>query len=229
MIRQYGVIICILTVCIISACQTVEPEKDKNWAVDVHEAKKGDGSELWSHRFAMGRMSVRVEKRTLYESNVKQVVAWRDDLETMKSLSPMQQLQSVQQMVNHRVSYMKDYDHFGKADLWGFPIEALTEGGDCEDYVFLKALSLQYLGWGIEDFYLVVGKNHRAKPAQWHAIFVVKMPNGGHVVLDNMHVDIRTPDQEWYFEPLYAMSTKNIYKVDADYMKGKTLTRADKP
>ncbi|MEK7068674.1 MAG: transglutaminase-like cysteine peptidase [Patescibacteria group bacterium] len=73
----------------------------------------------------------------------------------------------VNRLVNSRITYLTDQEHWGAhvLDRWSYPDDGY---GDCEDYVLLKRRMLISLGW----------------PRQALLVTLVRDPNGiGHAVL----------------------------------------------
>lgn len=129
----------------------------------------------------------------------------------LKGVAPLEQLEKVNYLVNKHVMYVSDYKHYNKADAWGFPLETLIEGGDCEDFAFIKMISLLHLGWKEKDLTIVVGYFRKGQTMGYHAILEVKTENGGYELLDNTRPDISTPKGEHFFTPLYGIQKNNFF------------------
>ena len=102
---------------------------------------------------------------------------------TLKGFSAVEQLELVNNFVNHRVQYEEDLKRFGRPDVWSSANETLRSGrGDCEDYAIAKLQMLRAAGFSQRDLYLVIVRDlvRRAD----HAILVARA--AGHLyVLDD--------------------------------------------
>ncbi len=112
-----------------------------------------------------GFESMHIEEETLRTSDHRPILHWRRQIHKLADKDPLKQLDGVNVAVNRDVRYLSDYEHWQVKDKWGFPVEALEEGGDCEDFAILKMESLKFLGWS-EERLMVLGGGHRHQPSQ---------------------------------------------------------------
>lgn len=116
----------------------------------------------------------------------------------------LRDLATVQQDINHRVSYRADSPLLGAGDAWSTAAETLARGfGDCEDYAIAKGQALLALGFLPQDLYLVIGNDLALRSA--HAILVVHA-SAKFWVLDNLSNHVVNADQFDNFSPVITLS-----------------------
>src|SRR3954454_15001354 len=102
---------------------------------------------------------------------------------TLKGFAPVEQLELVNNFVNHRVQYEDDSKRFGRPDVWSSADETLRGGrGDCEDYAIAKLQMLRAAGFSKRDLYLVIVRDlvRRAD----HAVLVARASEHMYVLDD---------------------------------------------
>ncbi len=93
-------------------------------------------------------------------------------------------------------------------DYWSAPAEFFANGGDCEDYVISKYLSLRWLGFRADDVRLVVLIDQNRRLA--HAVLVVKL-DGRTLVLDNLNDRVRSWSELPHYRPLYSLNEQAVW------------------
>ena len=132
----------------------------------------------------------------------------------------LRQIEILNAVINGDVAYVDDYEHYHVDDYWADPVQALEEGGDCEDIALVKAATLAELGWPPERMHLLVGyltENGRRDP---HAVLVVDTEPSVHVtrhyVLRSITDDV-TPIEEMPLDPVYALDAEGaLIFVDSE-------------
>lgn len=185
------------------------PDPSKNYRIELW--KTYDHS--WKEKFEQGMASIHLEAPMLRSSTDKNVVRWRNQLEKLKGLPKQEQLEKLNRAVNADVFYLSDYQHWQRNDQWGFPLETLTEGGDCEDIALLKMISLHYLGWDIESMYILVGYSMYGDEPASHAVLLVNDDRGSQIILDSLETDLQIPSEDHYFKPMFALTREHMYMV----------------
>ena len=109
------------------------------------------------------------------------LVEWQRFLDSIQDKPRHEQIELVNDFAN-RVQYRRDYVVWGRSDYWATPGEFFTHGGDCEDFVVVKYLSLRQLGFEVEDLRLVVVQDRKRNEA--HAVLAVT-DGGRRYILDN--------------------------------------------
>ncbi len=109
------------------------------------------------------------------------LVEWQDFLNSIKDKPRSEQIVLVNDYAN-RIRYRRDHSVWGRSDYWATPGEFFNNGGDCEDFVVVKYLSLRQLGVAVEDLRLVVVQDRQRNEA--HAVLVVTEGNR-RLILDN--------------------------------------------
>ncbi len=109
------------------------------------------------------------------------LVEWQSFLASIKDKPRSEQIELVNDYAN-RIRYRRDHKVWGRSDYWATPGEFFANGGDCEDFVVVKYLSLRQLGVAVEDLRLVVVQDRQRNEA--HAVLAVT-EGGRRVILDN--------------------------------------------
>jgi predicted transglutaminase-like cysteine proteinase len=215
--RYFGsLLLSILMPFTLTSCSTgyiVESSVDNNYQLRLIHPTPHSHANNWVRRMAEAEVSIEQEQAELETSLEPHVKTWRDKLDGTKGLSELQQLERVNVQVNGEVVYITDYDHWNRVDRWGYPYEALVEGGDCEDIAMLKMESLLHLGWAQENFAILVGYSNYALPAESHAVLLAQLEDGTQFILDSLDDRILPPLRDHHFQPLYAVTPEHIYMV----------------
>lgn len=139
--------------------------------------------------------------RTLDTCHVKN---WLAFLKSIRNLSKMQQVESVNRFANEQ-DYVLDIENYGVADYWATPREFLYNNGDCEDYAIIKMLSLKMLGFNMQDVRLVVLQDTNLRIP--HAVLAVDAQNDT-FILDNQIKEILSHKYILHYVPVYALNEK---------------------
>jgi predicted transglutaminase-like cysteine proteinase len=160
------------------------------------------------------RQSEILTAELLARGDIPQVKAYRDFLDNKaRKLSRVEQLAAINAYVNDHVKQARDYDLYLRDDIWATPVNTLVIGGDCEDIALVKRWGLARLGFNEADVYLIIGVTLTTTPPSGHAVLVVKVAEGEHLVLDSLRNRVTSPD-EAPFEPAYAVNVFGFWRVD---------------
>ena len=96
----------------------------------------------------------------------------------------MRDIKQVNRWVNSHIIAVSDFDHWGLADRWDYPIDGK---GDCEDYALLKRKMLMELGVPRQALLMTVVKDGND---DGHAILSIKTDQGD-FVLDNLNDEVK--------------------------------------
>lgn len=142
------------------------------------------------------------------ERQACKVEAWRDYLAGIAGRGEREQLRLVNRYVNG-ARYVSDRRNWKRADYWAVPEELFARGGDCEDYVVAKYLSLRALGIAPERLRIVVLYDRRRR--EDHAVLTV-LDGGETLVLDNHHRRVMTwaKLRRWY-RPYYSLNEDSVW------------------
>ncbi len=132
---------------------------------------------------------------------------WAQFLDTLRQADPERQTASINEFIN-ATGFVEDRDNWGKKDYWSAPAEFFANGGDCEDYVISKYLSLRRLGFRTDDLRLVVLIDQNRRLA--HAVLVVEL-NGRSLVLDNLDDQVRSWSELPHYRPLYSLNEQAVW------------------
>lgn len=160
-----------------------------------------------------GLGSLDVEEPELLASTEPHVVSWRRQVLALRGRPELETITEVNLAANERVRYISDYEHWQVRERWGFPIEALEEGGDCEDIALLKMESLHLLGFDMERMHLLVGTSDLSGRTEGHAVLMVTLADKAQLILDSATPWIHPPSDEHHFFPIYAVQRDHYYKV----------------
>lgn len=132
---------------------------------------------------------------------------WARLLDTLRQVNPERQIASINEFING-TDFVEDRANWGKKDYWSAPAEFFANGGDCEDYVISKYLSLRRLGFRADDLRLVVLIDRNRRLA--HAVLVVEL-DGRSLVLDNLSDRVRSWSEFPHYRPLYSLNEQAVW------------------
>lgn len=132
---------------------------------------------------------------------------WARFLDTLRQADPERQIASVNEFIN-ATDFVEDRDNWGMKDYWSAPGEFFANGGDCEDYVISKYLSLRRLGFRADDLRLLVLIDRNRRLA--HAVLVVQL-DGRTLVLDNLYDQVRPWSDLPHYRPLYSLNEQAVW------------------
>ncbi len=122
--------------------------------------------------------------------------------ETLRGLSPEQQLAAVHNEVRQKVRWAHDLDTMKVGDLWANAGETLERGaGDSEDIAIVKMQALKLAGWSPRDLYISIG---REKGVGAHIVLLARAPSGFYV-LDDKASRPMTPQAHGRFTPVLTL------------------------
>jgi predicted transglutaminase-like cysteine proteinase len=138
--------------------------------------------------------------------------------ETLKGFSQVEQLERVNNFVNHRVTYEDDQRHWGRSDVWSTANETLRSGvGDCEDYAIAKLQLLRAAGFSQHDLYLTIVRDLDRHAD--HAVLVARAA-GRMYVLDDATDDVLDTSKVSDYRPILTFASygewTHGYRVQKD-------------
>lgn len=128
---------------------------------------------------------------------------WRASLARMDGLAGLDLLSAVNTAVNGRITYRDDLEAYGTVDHWATPGESLTGYGDCEDYAFVKYLSLIERGIPHAQMRIVIVKDTARDIG--HAVLAVTLDSGTYV-LDNVVAEPVPDSALAHYQPIYSFN-----------------------
>lgn len=137
--------------------------------------------------------------------NVASIRRWRAFIRQTRDLPRAAQLRAVNRFVN-RFAYRTDSRNYGRVDYWATPRQFFAKGGDCEDFVIVKYLTLKALGWKQRQLRLVVLIDRRKRQA--HAVLAVYHAGRRHI-LDNQFRSVMRDTQIRHYRPVYSINERN--------------------
>ena len=139
--------------------------------------------------------------------------------EGVKPGSESQTLKKVNDFFN-QVPYGSDLQLWGVEDYWATPVEMLgIFGGDCEDYVIAKYLSLKELGIPIERMRLTYVKALKLGEAHMVLAYYAK-PDSEPLILDNLIGEVRPASMRTDLEPVYSFNDDDLWLPSGAARKG---------
>lgn len=136
---------------------------------------------------------------------------WRQWLTDLAGESEDEQLSRVNLFVNSAAS-IPDDRNWHRPDYWAIPEELFGRGGDCEDYVIAKYLSLRSLGFSAQRLRIVVLQDQNGEGP--HAVLAV-FAKDEIVVLDNLRGRILPwADVRSEYRLLYSLNESAIWVHD---------------
>jgi predicted transglutaminase-like cysteine proteinase len=120
----------------------------------------------------------------------------------------------------NRVPYYEDPVHWGVADYWATPVEALgSNGADCEDYSIAKYLTLKELGLPIERMRITyvralnLGISHMV-------LAYYPTPDADPWILDNLTNQVKRGSERTDLEPVYSFNDEDLWMASGQGRKG---------
>lgn len=122
--------------------------------------------------------------------------------ESLRGLTPEQQLEAVFSQVRQKVRWSSDLDTMRVADLWANAGETLERGaGDSEDIATVQMQVLKAAGWNQRDLYMSIG---REKGVGAHIVLLARAPSGFYVLDDKASRPMTTREHS-RFTPMLTL------------------------
>lgn len=128
---------------------------------------------------------------------------WRRLIDDLQGLPKAEQLSKLTRSLNRMVRYKEDPVAFGRQDYWATPVEFFQKGGDCEDYAFVKFVSLLELGFSNDQLRVAIVKDKRRR--LMHAVTTVAL-DGKVIILDNVTDHAVQHQYVLKYVPLYSVN-----------------------
>jgi len=139
---------------------------------------------------------------------------WMNELERMRSLSRLNQLKAINTYIN-AYPYRPDLAKTGMAERWNPPPELFRQGGDCEDYVVAKYLSLGHLGFNDDRLRLTIltlPRTRRTDPRRrMHAVLAVYIDDTAWI-LDNLSDDVYDHKTAYSYRPILSVNRETLWR-----------------
>lgn len=159
------------------------------------------------------RARLKMDRKELEESDHKNIVQWRQYVDSLRGKDKLTIVQTINSQVNKKIRYEEDWKGYGKREFWARPSKTLKRlSGDCEDMALLKAFSLWRAGFKKDDLAIIVGLLEGSKGKIGHAMAGVRFDRDGdgrveHHLLTNGTNKISRPGRiKRAFTPIYAVT-----------------------
>ncbi len=160
---------------------------------------------LSRHQVSLRKASARCQSG---ERSACRLKKWQAFLTDIGSHEESESIYRVHRYVN-RFRYVTDARNWRRPDFWAVPEQLFARGGDCEDYVIAKYISLRAIGIAAERLRVVVVYDRKKR--QDHAVLVVFGP-GGTMVLDNYHRRVMSwADMRKRYKPYYSLNENAVW------------------
>ncbi|NWH07062.1 MAG: transglutaminase-like cysteine peptidase [Alphaproteobacteria bacterium] len=154
-------------------------------------------------RYAKERASIVACLSDARQCATSRARSWSRLVQHVKSLPPSEQLSVLNAGVNGLARHASDAALYGVSDYWAAPLEFLARDGDCEDFVLLKLVSLEFLGYDDKMLRVVVVMDtERNLP---HAVLAVSLA-AETFILDTSSDAIAPASSLGQFVPHYAFN-----------------------
>ena len=142
------------------------------------------------------------------QSSACQLEGWQAFLTQISASDEADQIYRVHRYVN-RFRYVTDKRNWRRRDYWAIPEQLFERGGDCEDYVIAKYLSLRALGIDADRLRVVVVYDRKKR--EDHAVLAVLGPNET-VILDNYRRRVMSwTDMKRRYRPYYSLNENAVW------------------
>jgi predicted transglutaminase-like cysteine proteinase len=140
------------------------------------------------------------------------VIDWQTLVDANIARSDVDKLYAVNGFFN-RNRFISDQEHWQKADYWATPIEFIgTKGGDCEDFVIAKYITLRALG--VPDAKLRITYVKSLSLNQAHMVLTYyASPREVPLVLDNLINQIQPASSRTDLLPVYSFNGDGLWKA----------------
>lgn len=133
------------------------------------------------------------------------VAEWKAFLGKLDGKDQKSQLRGVNRYVN-RARYISDQRNYGVADLWATAGQLFERGGDCEDYVVAKYVSLRKLGVPADSMQMAVVYDRVRRIG--HAVLLVAV-GAETLVLDNQSPYVLPAERVTAYQAIYSVNENN--------------------
>lgn len=149
-------------------------------------------------------------KKILSTPSYGRTAKWDEFVEKLQNDDPVRQILKVNLWFNG-YPYKQDNWTYGKDDHWATPSEFLQHGGDCEDFVIIKYLTLRRLGFSAEDMKLTMV--YDVFSGTDHALLIVNYDEQTYVLdnRDNMTIEDHYSER---YTPHYAFNENELWTYD---------------
>lgn len=127
---------------------------------------------------------------------------WKRTIDGLKLKSKSAQIRAVNEFAN-QWQYVADTTNWGQEDYWAIPGEFFRKAGDCEDYAFVKFMSLRALGFSNDKLRMVIVED--LKLNIHHTVILVEL-HGRVLQLDNQIDQVIPAETVSYYKPIYAVN-----------------------
>ena len=133
---------------------------------------------------------------------------WQEFLTELLPADEADKIYRVHRYIN-RFRYVTDKRNWGRRDYWAVPEQLFKRGGDCEDYVIAKYLSLRALGIDAKRLRVVVVYDRKKRVD--HAVLAV-LGSDETLILDNYHRRIMIwADMKRRYTPYYSLNENAVW------------------
>ena len=142
------------------------------------------------------------------QSSACRLENWQEFLSQISNSNEADQIYRVHRYIN-RFKYVTDKRNWRRRDYWAIPEQLFERGGDCEDYVIAKYLSLRALGIDADRLRVVVVYDRKKR--EDHAVLAVLGPNET-VILDNYRRRVMSwTDMKHRYRPYYSLNENAVW------------------
>ena len=128
-------------------------------------------------------------------------------------------LQAVNDIIN-RIPYRTDQEHWGQADYWATPAEAVaSDGADCEDYAIAKYYMLKELGVPLERLRITYVRALKLSEAHMVLAYYPRA-DAEPLVMDNVDRRVRPASERTDLVPVYSFNDDEAVIMQGN-VKGK--------
>lgn len=111
----------------------------------------------------------------------------------------------------NRIRFVDDQPHWGEADYWATPAEAVSSNGaDCEDFSIAKYFMLKELGVPISRLRMTYVKAVKLNQAHMVLAYYPR-PDAEPLVLDNLEDTVRPASQRADLVPVYSFNDEEVW------------------
>jgi len=136
---------------------------------------------------------------------------WKYFIDSIRNKPKAQQLYLVNLWIN-QFPYKQDNWIYNQSDYWASPSEFFANGGDCEDYVITKYITLRLLGFKPDDMKMAIV--YDVFSGTDHALLIVNHDKDSYI-LDNREQMTLPEHYRERYRPHYTFNEKEIWTFDS--------------
>ena len=138
-------------------------------------------------------------------------------IQSSQAATDAEKLKKINDFFNQKITFMDDFEVWGKSDYWATPLESLgRHAGDCEDftiakYIFLKALNIDNNRLRLTYVRAYINDDGRHTMVAHMVLSYYQTPQSEPLILDNLVSDIMPASSRKDLSPIFSFNDKGLW------------------